>query len=88
MEKQVVLSSLAALPGSDGDRTQDGIAAALRAVREHLGMEVAYVSEFVDGRAVFREVDAPGLENLIKAGDSQSLDDIYCRHILAGRLPS
>jgi EAL domain-containing protein (putative c-di-GMP-specific phosphodiesterase class I) len=59
----------------------------LAAVRKHLGMEVAYVSEFVAGRSVFREVDAPGLEALIKPGDSRSLDDAYCLHILAGRLP-
>lgn len=50
-------------------------------------MEVAYVSEFVGDQAVFRQVDAPGLENMIKVGDSQSLDDIYCRRILEGRLP-
>jgi EAL domain-containing protein (putative c-di-GMP-specific phosphodiesterase class I) len=59
----------------------------LQAIRSHLGMEVAYVSEFVGNRAVFREVDAPGLDAMIKAGDSHSLDDIYCRHILEGRLP-
>jgi EAL domain-containing protein (putative c-di-GMP-specific phosphodiesterase class I) len=63
------------------------LARALEAVREHLGMRVAYVSEFVGDRAVFRAVDAPGLEHLIKPGDSVSLDDVYCRHILAGRLP-
>jgi hypothetical protein len=59
----------------------------LQAIRAHLGMEVAYVSEFVGDQAVFRQVDAPGLENMIKVGDSQSLDDIYCRRILEGRLP-
>jgi EAL domain-containing protein (putative c-di-GMP-specific phosphodiesterase class I) len=59
----------------------------LEAVRQHLGMNVAYVSEFSKGRTVFREVDAPGLESLVKVGDSQSLDDVYCRHILEGRLP-
>ncbi|MES2194194.1 MAG: EAL domain-containing protein [Pseudomonadota bacterium] len=59
----------------------------LEAVRQHLGMQVAYVSEFTEGRTVFREVDAPGLEALIKVGDSHSLDDVYCRHILEGRLP-
>ena len=69
-------------PGSDSP-----VARALQLMRSHLGMEVAYVSEFVDDRSVFREVDAPGLEALIKVGDSQSLDDVYCRHILAGRLP-
>jgi EAL domain-containing protein (putative c-di-GMP-specific phosphodiesterase class I) len=60
---------------------------ALQVIRQHLGMEVAYVSKFVDDRAMFTEVDAPGLEAVIKPGDSRSLDDIYCRHILAGRLP-
>jgi EAL domain-containing protein (putative c-di-GMP-specific phosphodiesterase class I) len=59
----------------------------LQAIRAHLGMEVAYVSEFVGDRAVFREVDAPGLEAMVKVGDSHALDDVYCRHILEGRLP-
>ncbi len=59
----------------------------LSSVRQHLGMEVAYVSEFVDNDSVFRSVDAPGLEEMIKPGDRRSLDDVYCRHILAGRLP-
>lgn len=67
--------------------SSDSIGVALAAIRRHLGMEVAYVSEFVGNRSVFREVDAPGLEALIKAGDSQSLDDVYCRHILEGRIP-
>lgn len=68
-------------------RGDDVIQEALRAVREHLGMEIAYFSEFVQGRSVFRRVDAPGLEHLIKVGDSRSLDDVYCTHIVEGRLP-
>jgi hypothetical protein len=59
----------------------------LEAIRQHLGMQIAYVSEFKNDRSVFRQVDAPGLEALIKPGDSHSLDDVYCRHILEGRLP-
>ena len=69
------------------DSCSDIVRRALGAVRSHLGMDVAYVSEFVNDRSVFREVDAPGREALIKAGDSHSLDDVYCRHILAGRIP-
>ena len=61
---------------------------ALAAVREHLDMPIAYLSEFVGEDAVFRHVDAPGLEALIKAGDSRALDEVYCRHILDGRLPN
>lgn len=59
----------------------------LEAVRRHLGMDVAYLSEFVGDDTVFREVDAPGFEALIKVGDSLPLEQVYCRHILAGRLP-
>ncbi|MGL5447021.1 MAG: sensor domain-containing phosphodiesterase [Rhabdaerophilum sp.] len=59
----------------------------LEAIRNHLGMEVAYVSEFSAENSIFRAVDAPGFEGVIKPGDSQPLDDIFCRHILAGRLP-
>jgi EAL domain-containing protein (putative c-di-GMP-specific phosphodiesterase class I) len=82
-----MLSRLADPTAPDGHRTRPEIRTALEAVRKHLGMEVAYVSEFVEGRSVFRVVDAPGLEALIKPGDSRSLDDVYCRHILEGRLP-
>ncbi|NKE46873.1 EAL domain-containing protein [Roseomonas frigidaquae] len=71
-------------PDSTGQGT---IQRGLEAVRRHLGMEVAYVSRFEDGRSVFREVDAPGLEALIRPGDSRGLDEVYCLHILAGRLP-
>ncbi len=72
------------LHGGDG---KAAIQRALGAARRHLGVEVAYVSEFVGDQSVFRHVDAPGLEALIKPGDERSLDDVYCRHILAGRLP-
>ncbi|WP_373354784.1 EAL domain-containing protein [Pseudoroseicyclus sp. CXY001] len=60
---------------------------ALETVRTHLGMDVAYLSEFVGDRSVFRAVSAPGMEALIKAEDSVGLDEVYCQHILAGRLP-
>lgn len=73
---------------ADAGTEGDAISRALQSVRKHLGMEIAYVSEFVDNRSVFRQVDAPGLEHLIKVGDSHSLDDVYCQHILAGRLPN
>jgi EAL domain-containing protein (putative c-di-GMP-specific phosphodiesterase class I) len=73
--------------GSAQVASDERIRRALRAVRSHLGLQVAYVSKFAGNESVFREVDAPGLEHLVKPGDSRSLDDVYCRHILAGRLP-
>ena len=64
-----------------------GVERMLEAVRSHLGMDVAYLSEFDGNDSVFLAVDAPGLEAMIKPGDRYSLDDVYCRHILEGRLP-
>ena len=69
------------------DAGQDTISKGLEAIRTHLGMEVAYVSEFVGDKSMFRSVSAPGLEDTIKVGDEKPLEDIFCRHILAGRLP-
>lgn len=74
------------LPSVEDDNPE-AIATALGSIRRHLGMAVAYISEFVGDQSVFREVDAPGLEALVKPGDARPLDEVYCRHILAGRLP-
>ncbi len=65
----------------------DTIDASLRFVRQHLGMEVAYLSEFVGDDLLFRAVDAPGLGDMVTVGGKMPLDAVYCRHILAGRLP-
>tara|TARA_X000001316_G_C921309_1_gene35653 strand:- start:717 stop:1922 length:1206 start_codon:yes stop_codon:yes gene_type:complete len=73
--------------GEPTDTSREAINAALSAVRQHLGMPIAYVSEFVGDESVFRYVDAPGLEHLIKPGDSRDLSEVYCLHILEGRLP-
>ncbi|MEX3015332.1 sensor domain-containing phosphodiesterase [Gymnodinialimonas hymeniacidonis] len=67
--------------------SEDVVQEALRGVRTHLGMEIAYLSEFVGDQTVFRAVDAPGLEDMIKPGDAQPLSEVYCQHILDGRLP-
>jgi EAL domain-containing protein (putative c-di-GMP-specific phosphodiesterase class I) len=77
----LMATAMAGVPGNDG------IKRSLHAIRAYLGMDIAYVSEFVGDRVVFRQVDAPGLEAVIKVGDSHSIDDVYCGHILEGRLP-
>ncbi|WP_299614261.1 EAL domain-containing protein [uncultured Tateyamaria sp.] len=70
-----------------GMTTDETINTALDFVRSHLGMEVGYLSEFIGDDLVFRAVSAPGLEDMVAVGDSMPLDAVYCRHILAGRLP-
>lgn len=67
--------------------SEDFLDRALSAMRQHLGMDVAYISQMKGDLTIFKKVDAPGLEHLIRPGDIRSLDDVYCRHILEGRLP-
>lgn len=84
------MSSLADFLDNQGDGEASNAAIiqrALETVRRHLGMEVAYVSQFVENQSRFMQVDAPGLESRIKPGDTQPMDDVYCKHILEGRLP-
>jgi EAL domain-containing protein (putative c-di-GMP-specific phosphodiesterase class I) len=73
--------------GPDHGQGETMINMALETVRRHLDMEVAYLSEFVGDRTVFRFVSAPGLEAMIKPGDSRGITEVYCLKILDGRLP-
>ncbi len=87
---------MAALPQSDRFlATSDsllaaafqGIERAIRCVRIHLGMDVAFVSEFRDDHRVFRNVDADDAQAPINPGDRLSLQEGYCQQIVDGRLP-
>ena len=80
---QTLLAGEMLSEGGDGSI----IERALATVRTHLNMEIAYLSEFVEGQSVVRAVDAPGFEALAHVGASVSLQDVYCQHILEGRLP-
>lgn len=63
-----------------------GIDKMLRAVREHLGMDVAFLAEFRARDRIFRHVDAKTVAP-IRAGDSVPLDQGYCQRVVDGRLP-
>lgn len=59
----------------------------LQAVRTHLGMDVAFVSEF-DGRdRVFRHVVGDGEQVPLRPGDSSPLEEGYCQRVVQGRIP-
>ncbi|RYG11035.1 MAG: GAF domain-containing protein [Burkholderiales bacterium] len=60
----------------------------LARVRSGLGMDIAFVAEFVDGRRVFRHVDAEDDAMLtIEPGQSNALELTYCQRVVDGRLP-
>lgn len=63
------------------------ISRGLSAIRTHLGMEVAFISEFADDRRFFRYVDSADQEAIIRVGDSDPLMESYCKHVVDGRLP-
>lgn len=71
---------------TDLHRTE-AIRRTLRAVREHLGLDVAFVSEFVDGRRVFRFVDSGTQTCSVQVGDSDPLEDSYCHYVVTEQLP-
>ncbi len=59
----------------------------LHAARTHLGMEVAFISEFKDGSRVFRHVDTDLSDPPLGVGDSAPLDQSYCKKVVDGDLP-
>lgn len=59
----------------------------LRAVRTHLGMDVGFISEFREGRRVFRQVESADGKSCIEVGASDPLEDSYCHWIVEGKLP-
>ena len=76
---QEVISSECVSTGKRG-----GIDRVLHAVRTHLGMDVAFISQFRSSDRIFKHVDAPGYTP-IHAGDTLSLDQGYCQRVVDGR---
>jgi hypothetical protein len=61
---------------------------ALEAVREFLGMEVAYASQFVADQAVVKVVRGEADSFGLREGGTMPLEQTYCQRILDGRLPN
>ena len=58
----------------------------LAEVRSALDMDVAFVSQFVGDRLVFRAVQGDGESFGWREGDSAPLDESYCKRVIDGRL--
>lgn len=59
----------------------------LHAIRVHLGMEVAFISEFHDERRIFRLVDEDDTAPRLETGASDPREESYCQRVVDGRLP-
>ena len=63
------------------------LARALRALRTHLAMDVAFISELRDARRVFRYVDAAPGTTAVQMGSSDALENTFCQRVIDLRLP-
>lgn len=88
-ELTVIVSELLIATAESTDPLLDeSIQELLRALRDRLKMDVVFVSEFINGKRVFRFVDTRGHAAELRAGDSNPLEETFCQRIVDGRLPS
>lgn len=79
--------ALGAESGRADDATERDLLDALHAIRLHLGMEVAFISEFDEQRRYFRFVDNEHGAPELQVGASDPLEEGYCQRVVDGRLP-
>jgi len=70
-----------------GRAEENSVPDILHAIRSHLNMEVAFVSEFTEGKRIFRYVDSDWSGNPVKINQSNPLEESYCQRVVDGRLP-
>ncbi len=69
-------------------RSSDLIEKVLSTAREHLGMEVAFVSEYVEGQIVFRSLGGDAKSFKLEEGVGTPLEASFCRRVIEGGIPS
>ena len=82
-----VTELLVATADSTDEMIDDNVSQVLRLVRDRMHMDVVFVSEFTDGRRVFRQVANPPGQNLVAPGDSDPLEESWCQRVVDGRIP-
>jgi EAL domain-containing protein (putative c-di-GMP-specific phosphodiesterase class I) len=70
----------------NSDPADDQLQHALRSIRRHLGMDVAFVSQFAHGQRTFRYVDSDSAFDGIAEGVSTQLDATYCNRVVKGEI--
>ncbi|WP_241392623.1 sensor domain-containing phosphodiesterase [Rippkaea orientalis] len=73
--------------GQPGSSLQSRFARLLGALRTHLCMDFAFISEFALGQRIFRSVDSGQATSPIHVGESDPLEESYCQWVVDGRLP-
>jgi EAL domain-containing protein (putative c-di-GMP-specific phosphodiesterase class I) len=58
----------------------------LALVRKHLDMDVAFISEFINDERVFKVVDNPSENQIVKVGNADPINETYCQKITDEKL--
>jgi len=87
-ELTVIISELLVATADSCDPLlDDSVSELLHAMRKRMEMDVVFVSEFIDGRRMFRFVDAaPGAPD-IQPGGSSPAEESVCQRVVEGRVP-
>jgi EAL domain-containing protein (putative c-di-GMP-specific phosphodiesterase class I) len=72
----------------DGDGERSLVDLAVAAAREHLDMDVSLLSEFRDGRQVYRHLDGDAVSFGIEADTGPPLAETLCARVVAGTAPA
>ena len=87
-ELSVTISELLVATADSSDPLlDDSVTDLLHAMRKRMEMDVVFVSEFIDGRRMFRHVDAALHAPDIRAGDSNPAEESVCQRVVEGRVP-
>lgn len=82
-----VADMLVATPNGADPLVSPVVQEVLRMLRDKLGMDVVFVSQFSEGRRTLRLVDTRARPGPVRAGDSDPLEQSWCQRVVDGRLP-
>src|SRR6187402_2291449 len=85
---QVKVSELLVATADGADRDiNTAVPEVLQLLRNRMKMDVVFVSEFVDGKRVFRHVANPPDRQVLPVGGSDPLEESWCQRVVDGRIP-
>ena len=79
-----VAELLTATADSSDPLVHPNVGEALGLLRRHIGMDVVFVSRFQDHKRTFKVVETNEHKTLVRAGQSDPLEDTWCQHVVDG----
>ncbi len=83
-----IADGLAGLAWSFSERPSDIVERILAVARKHLGMDLAFISEFAQGKQLFRLMAGDAASFGIREGGGVALESTFCQRLMEGTLPN